>query len=439
MIREKNLELASFDVKWIQKLTKTLGNWIMDFQAVQKKLPVLLSILILTLFANLLLSKSSFAAIVTPSHRVTTRVNVREFPSTQDSNIVGKLKVGEEALLIDNEPRWYKVRLSNGVEGFVSKAWTTLSEVSIQEQPFAVHFVDVGVGDAIIVDMQDKEIVIDGGRWPNDLNDYIDATNIIDGPIELVIVTHADTDHWNGLVRLLGFDGQASSPKTLLEFWEPGYNRDCDPNEKFNTFISDVSDVLSHEKFHRPLELEHHPAIDTGLNEPFSIDSLPGVSFTLLSTESQPTGPDCAYKINNASIVFMLEISGVKLLFTGDANGKERDESSPGTPAYVEEKLLDLNQIFPGILGADVLKVPHHGSETASTQDFIDAVNPKYAIISADTIHDLPKTTVINRYTNGERVILRTDRDKAKNIDHILCTSASHGQIECNYRDQFEQ
>lgn len=137
--------------------------------------------------------------------------------------------------------------------------------------------------------------------------------------------------------------------------------------------------------------------------------------------------------------MFMVEISGIKLLFTGDANGKERDESSPGTPAYVEKKLLDLNQTFPGILKADVLKVPHHGSETASTKAFIDEVNPKYAIISADTIHHLPRSTVIDRYTNGQRVILRTDQDRARNNDHIFCTSASFGEISCNYKDQFEQ
>jgi beta-lactamase superfamily II metal-dependent hydrolase len=135
----------------------------------------------------------------------------------------------------------------------------------------------------------------------------------------------------------------------------------------------------------------------------------------------------------------MMEISGVKLLFSGDANGKDRDETSPGTPKYVEKKLLDLDQQFPGILKADVLKVPHHGSETASTQAFIDAVNPKYAIISGDTLHHLPRSTVIDRYTNGQRVILRTDLDRARGNDHIFCTSASRGQTDCNYKDQFEQ
>jgi hypothetical protein len=49
-------------------------------------------------------------------------------------------------------------------------------------------------------------------------------------------------------------------------------------------------------------------------------------------------GGDCAYQINNASIVLRAEMAGTSFLFTGDANGKRRAELSPGTPAHVEAK-----------------------------------------------------------------------------------------------------
>jgi beta-lactamase superfamily II metal-dependent hydrolase len=128
-----------------------------------------------------------------------------------------------------------------------------------------------------------------------------------------------------------------------------------------------------------------------------------------------------------------VEISGFRFLFAGDANGKERDEPGPGTSGHVEANLLALEQAHPGILKADVLKVPHHGSETASTQEFINKVDPAFAIISASTQHHLPRDTVVHRYENPLRVILRTDVIPAANTDHILCFRQDNGKLDCNY------
>lgn len=81
----------------------------------------------------------------------------------------------------------------------------------------------------------------------------------------------------------------------------------------------------------------------------------------------------------------------------------------------------------------DVLKVPHHGSETANTIPFIEKTNPDYAIISASTTHHLPKDTVVHRYESLDRVILRTDFNHANNQDHILCMKDVGRELECNY------
>src|SRR5687767_14603748 len=77
---------------------------------------------------------------------------------------------------------------------------------------FAVHFLDVGTGDAAIIDIGSTEIVIDGGDSVQVLTDYVTRTGLVDGPIELVVVTHGDSDHWKGLTRLLGFDGRNPTP-----------------------------------------------------------------------------------------------------------------------------------------------------------------------------------------------------------------------------------
>lgn len=188
------------------------------------------------------------------------------------------------------------------------------------------------------------------------------------------------------------------------------------------------------------LEETHAPSTATGAVAPFALDSLPGVTFTLLHSSASPPSPngDCAYRINNASIVLMMEINGIRVLLTGDANGKERDHEAEGNAGHIERLLLDLEAAHPGTLQADVLKAPHHGSETASTEEFINAVNPEFVIISASTMHHLPRETVVERYTDGERVILRTDRRLEKHNDHVICAGTAGGVVDCNYKSVLE-
>ena len=323
---------------------------------------------------------------------------------------------------------------SAGTLSFIDQSGQPLDlSVSSAATAFAVHFIDVGTGDSAIIDVGESEIIIDGGNSTRVLHDYAESTGIIDGAIELVVVTHGDADHWKGLTRLLGFEGQATTSHTALEFWEPGYDRLCNPLASYDQFISDVQG-MSGITIRRPLAANHTPSDVSGQVNSFTLSSVPGVTLTVLHSASDPeaSNGDCSYRANNASIVLMVEVSGFRFLFTGDANGKEREEASPGTPGHVEAKLLALEAQFPGTLKADVLKVPHHGSETASTQAFIDAVNPSFAIISASTLHSLPKDTVVQRYDNGLRTILRTDRNSSSDNDHVVCTAVGTS-LNCEY------
>ena len=379
----------------------------------------------------------AYSADVTPSDRVSNYINIREYPSTQDSDIVGQLRPGEQAKLLEEIPYWYKIRFGNNVEGYVSKSWASVVIGTSPYTPYSIHFLDVGVGDATVIDVGDKEIIIDGGNYKNDLHDYLRDTGIIDGPVELGVITHADSDHWKGFVRAFNLDGKASHPQQLLEFWEPGYDRDCRPLASYTQFIKDIADRVPSGHFIRPLQSTYQPTILSGNISTFEPDSLPGVKVTLLYSDAAPDGPDCAYRINNASIVMMVEISGVKILMMGDANGKDRDDAGDVTPAYIEKKLIDMSQIHPGILKADILKVGHHGSETASTQAFIDKVDPTFVIFSASTNHHLPRPTVVDRYKSTTRVLLRTDANRARNTDHIICVGSGHGKVGCNYADNY--
>ena len=396
----------------------------------------------------LLLSSYALAEIVVTRDTVRNFVNIRQ-SADGDSDSIGKLRPGDHVPHARSVTRWHVITMPGGTDGFVPKRWTEVLPDPIDlSQNVVVHFLDVGTGDSAIIDIGDREIIIDGGDSIAVLNRYARRTDIIQDPIELVVVTHGDTDHWKGLTRLLGFDDTEDDPFTVSEYWDAGYNRDCNASTQggrvnYLKFVRDMKDTVAPERFHRPLADTHAPASVTAPPQAVTLDSLPGVEITVLHTDANPTQGSCSYKINNASIVLMIEIEGFRFLFTGDANGKERAEPSPGTPGHVEADLLALHAAHPRLLNADVLKVPHHGSETASTQSFIDAVDPDFAIISASTKHHLPKSTAVARYDDGQRVILQTDVNRKNDNDHILCVispiSDLENELDCNFEDVFNQ
>jgi competence protein ComEC len=377
---------------------------------------------------------------VTPNEEVRQGLRVRELPTTDGAVVVGTLRRGERALVVESVPSWYLVRLPSGINGYVSKRWVRLipeaPAVNVVGMPFSLHTIDVGTGDGLILDMGEVEILIDGGMTRTPLGEYATA-QLIQDPIELAIVTHADSDHWLGMSDLLKAGGP-NLAHPVLEFWEPGFDRPCSPLASYATFIGGIQRSLEPSRFKRPLRSHHVPAVESNLIEPFEIAGIPGVQFTLLHADPVPEGHNCAYKINNASIVVRIDVGGVRVLLTGDANGKLRSDAADITPAHVEGKLLALEAAHPGVLKADVLKVAHHGSETSNTQAFIDAVRPKFAVISASTRHHLPDPSVVSRYERAGAIVLRTDASRRPKDDPIVCLGNGAGDVECNYADEFE-
>jgi competence protein ComEC len=114
---------------------------------------------------------------------------------------------------------------------------------------------------------------------------------------------------------------------------------------------------------------------------------------------------------NNTSIVIRLQYGEVSFLLVGDAEGKERKD--PADVLKFVEK--DLIQEYGNTLKSTFLKAGHHGSESSSTNAFIDVVSPQYVIICAGnkkfsgTV--LPDKSVIKRYDKRHIKIYRTDKD----------------------------
>src|SRR5688572_25583125 len=88
--------------------------------------------------------------VIIPADRVADSVAVREEPSGTAVTIA-RLRKGEQAALIAAVPSWYRIRLTDGTEGFVPKAWTIkttrttpVARAAAGDIPFKVHFLDVG-------------------------------------------------------------------------------------------------------------------------------------------------------------------------------------------------------------------------------------------------------------------------------------------------------
>ena len=98
--------------------------------------------------------------------------------------------------------------------------------------------------------------------------------------------------------------------------------------------------------------------------------------------------------LNDSSIVLLLEYNKVKILFTGDATGN------------IEKEMLSKN------IKANVLKVAHHGSRYSTTDDFLDKVNPQYAIISAGKGNDYghPHKPILDKLKKKGIEVYRTDK-----------------------------
>ena len=120
-----------------------------------------------------------------------------------------------------------------------------------------------------------------------------------------------------------------------------------------------------------------------------------GNSFSIGQLNLMFLGPvQAGNDTNNNSIILKLVYGKTKFLLTGDAEKEE------------EQSLLAAGED----LGADVLKVGHHGSDTSTTSEFLDAVRPKYAAISVGSdSNNLPKATVSRRLADDGISVYRTD------------------------------
>jgi beta-lactamase superfamily II metal-dependent hydrolase len=198
-----------------------------------------------------------------------------------------------------------------------------------------VHFIDVGQGDSILVDLEETEILIDGGDKSPGVVEYI--SEYVDGALEAVVATHPHADHIGGLIAVLNtFD--------IEEIW---HNGDSATSKTYGEFMAAVraEDALVNVG-------KRGDKIDVG-----------GLSFMILNPDKLDGST------NNNSIVLSIQYGNIDFLFTGDA--EQEAESS-----------MLLSGVVP-VSDVKTLKVGHHGSSTSSSNDFLTAISPEIAIYMA--------------------------------------------------------
>lgn len=294
---------------------------------------------------------------------VTERIDEAIFATGWDGTVVlradlaGRIEVGEP----DGQAEEAKPPAT--VESLVAAAPLTTMTVT---------FSDVEEGDGIHLQLGDTDILLDAGRSTNPARYLSGVLGALRGPLEFLVLSHPHIDHYGGLASVLSKVKKVERVVTNGE--RRGKPRDPDVVKSWAT----MEDVVTK----AGLTLEAAVAGKDLVNRD-------GLRVHVLWAGGNFADTSQGEDINNDSVVMMVEYGGRKILFTGDIE----EEAGAG---LVDRYCTNGPDDCPA-LDADVLKVPHHGSAHFDP-GFLRAVNPEWAVVSADykreDSHRLPRIAV---------------------------------------------
>ena len=243
--------------------------------------------------------------------------------------------------------------------------WQEVLAVGVVPEP-AVYFLDVGQGDSQLVVLGEVKVLIDGGEDQKVLGELESILSDTDKYIDLVILSHANIDHYGGLL-------EAAKRYQIGAFVFNGKGNS-------NISFAELRNILKENEV---------PEVVLVAGDRISYQ---GYYFSVLSPNADEVK---VINDNEASLVVLLTAGSKKVLFTGDI-GKA-----------MERQLVKDNQ-----LRADILKIAHHGSRNSSSREFITEVNPKISVIEVGrNSYGHPSGEVIKLLAAVGSTIYRTDKD----------------------------
>ena len=242
------------------------------------------------------------------------------------------------------------------IEGIRKAIWGIPSDLT-------VHFLDVGQGDSILIQLPNGQVMlIDGGGAgsANNILSYMRSLEIT--TIDYLVATHPHEDHIGGLPSII----EAIDIKAV---YMPRVSHSTQTFERFLTTIQNEGLQIN--------------AARAGVN----ILSTPDLHIDIVA----PVRDDYS-ELNNHSAVIKLTYRDAGFLFTGDAEA------------------LSEEHITANVL-SDVLKVGHHGSNTSTSESFLYKVQPTFAVISvgSNNSYGHPSDEVLSRLDDAGVYVFRTD------------------------------